>query len=119
MVVLDDPARASMTSGWGSLGEGDYISGMLIVTEYPLNPGDYDWVSEMSGGATSSGSGDNLLDFTADPSYGSVELRSGFFTGPLHGGCSCRRICEPRRKQCSHGRGARGYATTNPDSRCQ
>jgi len=117
MVVLDDPAPGQYDIWVGSLGEGDYISGMLIVTEYPLNPGDYDWVSEMSGGATSSGSGDNLLDFTADPSYGSVELRSGFSPDPYTVAVAAGGFVSLGKSNAAMA-GCRGYATTNPDSRC-
>ena len=108
MVTIDSPQEGRYDVWIGSYSQGDYIDGVLHVTERDITPAAQE---ESDSGSSAS------LDYTLDPMYGTVALSAGFTPDPNERDMTSGGSVDVSAENL--GSGCTGYASSAPDIRLQ
>jgi serine protease Do len=112
LVSINNPQEGRYDIWVASYTQGEYIDGLLHITERELSP-----LASESGSTESGGSSSSSLDYSQDPLYGTVTLSAGFTPDPnekeITSGGSVDVSAE------NLGSGCTGYASSSPDLRLQ
>lgn len=104
MVVLSNPQVGQYDIWVGSYSSGEYIPGMLLISEMDITPGSSGWTQNETFD----------LDFTEDALYGDIRLRAGFTPDPHTAfGTAGGNVSLVSSRAASAG--CQGWASTAPD----
>lgn len=108
MVSIDSPQEGRYDVWIGSYSQGDYIDGVLHVSEMDRTPAEQE--ESDSGSATA-------LDYNQDPMYGTVALSAGFTPDPNERDMTSGGSVDVSAENL--GTGCTGYSSSAPDLRLQ